>query len=399
MCYTTFAMIKRKLASCVLKAATQYPSVTLFGPRQSGKTTLARELFPKYAYANLEHLETRRMATDDPEAFFRRFKPPVVIDEVQRVPELTSQIQVMIDADRRSPGRFILTGSHQPLLAEAVSQSLAGRTSLLTLYPPSLEELGELGRGLSTDELIWRGFMPELHVTGIDPYDYYRNYFQTYVERDVRRIVNVKDVSLFERFVRLLAGRVGQLVNNAGLAGEVGVSAMTIASWMSVLEASFIVFRLQPFFTNRSKRLVKTPKVYFAEPGLAAYLLHLETPEQVAHDPLRGALFENLVVMESVKSRTNVGREPGFHFLRTESGFEIDLVSERGRELDIAEIKSAMTFHDDFAKNLRAFRRDDARVRSASVVYDGTDYDLSDGVRVRNLRSMYPTLENDGDDA
>ncbi len=389
-------MITRKIASCVLKAARQYPSVTLFGPRQSGKTTLARALFPDYAYANLEHLETRRLAAGDPEAFFRRFKPPVVIDEVQRVPELTSQIQVMIDADRRRAGHFILTGSHQPLLVEAVSQSLAGRTSLLTLYPPSLEELGASAKALATDELIWRGFMPELHVAEIDPHDYYRNYFQTYVERDVRKIVNVKDVALFERFVRLLAGRTGQLVNYAALSGEVGVSATTISSWISVLESSFIVFRLQPFFTNRSKRLVKSPKLYFTEPGLAAYLLHLETPEHVAHDPLRGALFENLVVMEAVKSRANRGKEANLHFLRTESGFEIDLVSEGCRKLDIAEVKSAMTFHDDFAKNLRTFKRDDARVSTASVIYDGEDYDFSDGVRARNLRSMFSSDDENG---
>ena len=389
-------MIIRKLADCVIKAARQYPSVTLFGPRQSGKTTLARELFPDYAYANLEYLETRRMAANDPEAFFRRFKPPVIIDEVQRVPELASQVQVMIDADRRRPGRFVLTGSHQPLLAEAVSQSLAGRTSLLTLYPPSLDELGDSGKKLSTDELIWRGTMPELYVTDIDPHDYYRNYFQTYVERDVRKIVNVKDVALFERFVRLLAGRTGQLVNYAGMSGEVGVSATTISNWVSVLEASFIVFRLQPFFTNRSKRLVKSPKLYFTEPGLAAYLLHLETPDQVARDPLRGALFENLVVMEAVKSRTNCGKEPNSHFLRTESGFEIDLVSECGRELEIAEIKSAMTFHDDFAKNVRTFMRDDGRVRSARVIYDGADYDLSDGVLARNLRSAFHSCDKGG---
>ena len=381
--------IKRKLASCILKAARQYPSVTLFGPRQSGKTTLAQELFPDYAYANLEHLETRRLAASDPEAFFRRFKPPVVIDEVQRVPELASQIQVMIDADRRTTGRFVLTGSHQPLLAEAVSQSLAGRTSLLTLYPPSLDELGAAAKSLSTDELIWRGFMPELYVTEINANDYYRNYFQTYVERDVRKIVNVKDIALFERFVRLLAGRTGQLVNYAALSGEVGVSSMTISSWISVLEASYIVFRLQPFFTNRSKRLVKSPKLYFTEPGLAAYLLRLETPEQVAHDPLRGMLFENLAVMETVKARTNCGKEPSVHFLRTESGFEVDLVSEDGRELDVAEVKSAMTFHDEFARNIRTLKHDDVRVRTARVIYDGVDYDFSDGVEARNLRTMF----------
>jgi len=294
----------------------------------------------------------------------------------------------MIDEDRSSKGRFILTGSHQPLLAEAVSQSLAGRTSLLTLYPPSLFELGADVKHLSTDELIWRGFMPELYQSqDLDPTDYYRNYFRTYVERDVRKIINIKDSSLFERFVRLLAGRVGQLVNYSGLAGEVGVSSTSISGWISVLEASFLVFRLTPYFSNRAKRIVKSPKLYFTEPGLAAYLLGIDAPSLVARDPLRGSLFENLVIVEALKARCNKGLESNLHFLRTESGFEIDIVAENHRELEIGEIKSSMTFHDDFAKNLREFRRGTENVRSAYVIYDGQDYDLSDGTHVRNLRT------------
>lgn len=381
-------MIERHLAPLVRKAASQYPSVTLFGPRQSGKTTLAKSCFPGFSYANLEHLATRTLAETDPDAFFRRFPPPVIVDEVQRVPSIVSQIQVMIDENRDAMGRFILTGSHQTKLSETVSQSLAGRTSILTLYPPSLDELGDAAKSLSTDELLLRGFMPDIYARGVDPVDWYRNYVQTYLERDVRQMVNVKDLSQFERFLVLLAGRVGQIVNFSALAGEVGVSSTTVSGWISILEASFLVHRLQPWFPNRGKRMVKSPKLYFTEPGLATHLLGIETTEQLIRDPLRGSLFENLVVAEALKQRANSGRTPNLWFMRTEDGFEIDLILQRGRTLKPMEIKSAMTWHDSFARNLRAFSRDEAQAEGAVVVYDGDNLDLSDGVAVRNIRSF-----------
>ena len=382
-------MIDRQLAPLFRKAAAHYPSVTLFGPRQSGKTTLAKTCFPDYAYANLEHLATRELAATDPDAFFRRFPPPVIVDEVQRVPSIMSQIQVMIDEKRDEMGRFILTGSHQTKLSETVSQSLAGRTSILTLYPPSLAELGSAAAGLSTDELLLRGFMPDIHARSLDPVDWYRNYEQTYLERDVRQMVHVKDLSLFERFLVLIAGRIGQIVNASALAGEVGVSAPTVSGWISILEASFLVHRLQPWFTNRSKRMVKSPKLYFTEPGLAAHLLGIETAAQLLRDPLRGSLFENLVVAEALKQRANAGRAPNLWFLRTEDGFEIDLLRVSGRLLRPVDIKSAMTWHDSFAKNVRAFAREESGTNSPTVVYDGDDLDLSDGVAVRNFRSFH----------
>jgi hypothetical protein len=381
-------MFERKLAKQLKKAASQYPSVTLFGPRQSGKTTLAKTCFPGYAYANLEHLGTRELAATDPDAFFRRFAPPVIVDEVQRVPSIVSQIQVLIDEDRDAAGRFILTGSHQTKLSETVSQSLAGRTSVLTLYPPSIAELGETVRKLPTDELLFRGFMPEIHAKGLDPLDWYRNYVQTYLERDIRQMVNVKDLSLFGRFLVLLAGRVGQLVNASALAGEVGVSATTVSGWISILEASFLVYRLCPWHSNRGKRLVKSPKLYFTEPGLAAHLLGIESPEQLLRDPLRGALFENLAVAEALKQRANAALPPDLWFLRTADGFEIDLLRSSGRTLRPVEIKSAATWHDSFARNVRAFVRDTPGAGFPAVVYDGDDLDLSDGTAVRNIRSF-----------
>ena len=252
-----------------------------------------RDVFPKYEYVNLEDRESRNLASTDAKAFFSSHPPPIILDEIQHVPELASTIQVLVDEHRHNMGRFILTGSHQPLLSETVSQSLAGRTAILDLYPPSISELGELARKTATDTLMHRGFMPELwRDRTLDPTIWYRNYFRTYVERDVRKLVNVRNTILFEKFVTLLAGRVGQIVNLHALSGEVGVSSTTLNEWLAILESSFLVFRLPPCASNISKRVVKSPKVYFTETGLAVYLLGLETPAQVARDPLRGNLFD-----------------------------------------------------------------------------------------------------------
>lgn len=381
-------MIKRHLASVLAQSASEYPSVTLFGPRQSGKTTLAKTCFPGYAYANLEHHGTRELATNDPDGFFRRFPPPVILDEIQRVPALVSQIQILVDEDRDAMGRFVLTGSHQTKLSEAVSQSLAGRTAIHVLYPPSLEELGGGAKALSTDELLFRGFMPDLHARNTRPAPWYRNYIQTYLERDVRQLVNIKDLDLFERFLVLLAGRVGSLLNVSSLAGEVGVSAPTVAGWISILEASFLVFRLHPWYEKRARRMVKTPKLYFTEPGLATALLGIESAQQVLRDPLRGNLFENLVVVEALKQRANAGLPPNLFFLRTADGFEIDLLRSSARELRPIEIKSAVTWRDALARNVRVFVRDTPSAFEPTVVYDGDDLDLTSGVSVRNIRSF-----------
>ena len=291
-------MIERILADKMRKSVTQVPVVTLLGPRQAGKTTLVKELFPDYTYVNLEDKATRELAENDYIGFFKKFSEPMIIDEVQRVPELLSSIQVKVDEDRRKNGRFIITGSHQPRLREAVAQSLAGRTTMHTLFPLSLEEIKKAGKAQALDENIIRGFMPELYLENSRDTDvYYRDYLDTYVEKDLRQMIAVKNLNAFMRFITLLAGRVGQVVNLSGLSGEVGVTSATLGEWLSVLEDSFIVFRLQPYFSNISKRIVKSPKVYFVEPGLAAYLLGIETSRQASRDPLRGNLFENIVVL------------------------------------------------------------------------------------------------------
>ena len=381
-------MIDRIISAKAIEMSQHYPVVTLLGPRQSGKTTLARTLFADYSYADLEDPETRALAREDPKTFFEKYPEPLLVDEVQRVPELLSHIQVRVDADRRRMGRFILTGSHQPMLKEAISQSLAGRTAELELLPLSMEELAWRTNSVSTDTILLRGFLPEVWENDIQPTDFHRNYLRTYVERDVRTLLEVRNIAAFEKFLHLLAGRIGQIVNLDGLAGEVGVSAPTIEKWISVAEASFVVFRLRPWFANVGKRFVKSPKIYFTDVGLAAYLLGIETPAQLARDPLRGNLFENMVVSDLVKARTNIGREPSLFFVRDSKGFEVDALYAIGRDLRPFEIKSAMTFDSAFAKNLVSFRKLVPECAMPTVVYDGESYSDRGGVRCLALREL-----------
>lgn len=371
-------MIERAVTPHLLEQAGHFPVVTLLGPRQSGKTTLARHVFPDYCYANLERGDLRELAERDPTAFFRAFPPPVVIDEVQRVPTLLSEIQVLVDEDRQ-PGRFILTGSHQPRLREGIAQSLAGRTGLLRLLPFSMDELAPAGVNPARDEAIFRGFFPGIVADGVPPGDYLDAYLETYVERDVRQLVNLSDASVFRLFLRLLAGRVGQVANLQSLAGDVGVTATTLAHWLSVLEASFLVFRLPPYFENFGKRFVKSPKIYFTDVGLAAHLLQIEEPDQVARDPLLGGLFENLVVLEALKARRNAGKSPDLYYLRNQSRMEIDLLLATRRRFRAVEIKAAMTRQPDQARHLEAFRKlAGDRLEKSAVAYAG-DLEVSTG--------------------
>jgi len=320
-------MIKRHISPVLLKLAGYFPVVTVLGPRQSGKTTLVKSVFPDHTYLNMEDADTRALALQDYKAFFKTYPGPLILDEIQRAPGILSAIQVLVD-DKREAGKYILTGSHQPLLREGITQSLAGRTAVMQLFPLSLAELSDAGIVLDRDEYLVRGFLPAIYAHGIPPNDLYRSYYSTYVERDVRQIFNIEKQGAFELFLKLLAGRVGQLVNLNNMAGETGVSQPTLASWLSVLEASFIVFRLQPYFANFGKRQTKTPKLYFSEPGLASWLLGISTPEQAARDPLFGGLFENMVVIEALKARLNAGEMPELYYYRSKDGLEIDLIQQ-----------------------------------------------------------------------
>jgi predicted AAA+ superfamily ATPase len=378
-------MIKRQIEPHLLWLAKQFPVVTILGPRQSGKTTLARNAFPNHDYVNLESPNLRKAAMDDAIGFFNSHPGPLILDEIQRAPELLSYIQVMADENKRK-GEFILTGSHQPRLAEGISQSLAGRTGHLSLLPCSVGELESGGIICDRDDSIYRGFMPGIHFDGVEATTFYQGYFQTYVERDVRLLINVSSQNAFEIFVRLLAGRVGQVVNLHSLAGDVGVSSTTLAAWLSVLEASFIVFRLPSFYNNFRKRLTKSPKIYFYEVGLAAWLLGIEKPSQVMRDPLIGGLFENMVVVEALKARFNAGRAANLYFFRDQRGLEVDLLAMRARDILPIEIKSGMTYDKSFATNLRSFCKAADSTQNPTVIYGGNQKAVTEGVSYINFR-------------
>ena len=369
-------MIKRKIHAELALLAEQYPVVTITGPRQSGKTTLARMQFPEYNYVNLEEPEARQLAERDAKEFLKRYPAPVIIDEIQRLPMLLSYIQV--ESDRtKARGAFILTGSHQPALKAEVTQSLAGRTAILQLLPLSIAELTEAGIVMDRDEYIFKGFMPKLYDEQPDVTRYYRNYYMTYVERDARQLINIRNFAAFETFIKLLAGRVGQLVNLSSLGGVVGVSGATVSEWLSVLEASHIIFRLPPYHENFGKRQTKSHKLYFTEVGLAAYLLELENPGMVARDPLLGGLFENMVVIEALKARYNAGKEAGLYFFRDSNGLEVDLLQQANRKLYPMEIKAARTYSSDFAKNIEKFRLLSPNTGDGTVIYSG---DVQQGI-------------------
>ncbi len=379
-------MIQRTIQVQLKKLAAMYPVVTITGPRQSGKTTLAQMTFPDYRYVSLENFDVRQMAEADPKGFLKSYAAPIILDEIQRVPALLSYIQTIVD-ENKSSGQYILTGSHQPQLGQGVSQSLAGRTGILQLLPLSISELASAGIVLSRDQYITQGFMPRLYDTSLDAKNLYRDYFSTYVEKDVRMMLNIKNLSAFETFVKLLAGRVGQLVNLSSLANDVGISAPTLKEWLSVLEASFIVFQLPCYFENFGKRLVKSKKLYFTEVGLAAWMLGIETPEQVARDPLFGGLFENMVVMEALKSRFNAGEMPNLYFLRDSQGLEADLLLRKSHnELIPIEIKGGMTWNKDFCRNLLKLRKLSDKFVSGYVIYSGDLTPEIDGIKYLNFK-------------
>ncbi len=388
-------MVKRDILPELLTLLAEYPVLTLIGPRQSGKTTLVKHFLEGYEYSNLEHPETRQIAENDPKAYLAKFSGKVIIDEVQRVPELLSYIQVMVDEAPQN-GRFILTGSHQLQLQEAVSQSLAGRTAVLTLLPLSIAELSQ--HGISYDAYTTyciRGFYPRIYDQKMRPSQMYANYYRTYVERDVRQLILLKDISLFEKFIKLLAGRVGQLVDYGGLSNDVGVDAKTIKNWISILEASFIVFKLSPFYENFGKRVIKSPKYFFSDVGLLCYLLGIETEDQLARDPLVGNIFENLVVLESAKTRYNQGLAANLYFFRDSNGNEVDLLFKKGRELVAIEIKSASTFFHKQLKGLEKFKQVAKQCSQSFLIYNGENIELSNQTQVLNFKNTANIFSKD----
>lgn len=365
-------MFHRAITDELVLASKTYPIVTLMGPRQSGKTTLVKEIFPNKPYINLEAPDIRELASVDPRGFLEQYPDGAILDEIQRVPSLLSYIQVIVDEKKQIKGMFILTGSHQLELHQAISQSLVGRTALLHLLPLSLTEMSEAKISFTLDQVLLQGGYPRILKDHLEPTKAYRNYVQTYLEKDLRSLIHVKDLMQFQRFVRICAGRIGQLLNLESLSNDVGVSSHTIKEWISILEASFILIRLQPYFDNFGKRLIKSPKIYFTDVGLAAYLLGIENVDQMNRDPLRGNLVENLVVIELLKARLNKGLNPQLHFFRDAHGHEVDLIFQSGNSLIPIEIKSARTFNKEFLKNLLYFQNIAGdRCTKGYVIYAG----------------------------
>jgi len=370
-------MIDRDITDYIRKVSREFPVIGIMGPRQSGKTTLAKEIFQAYEYVNFEHPEVREEAKRDLKAFMNKHPVPVIFDEVQRFPLILDAIQVWVDEHGHPPASYIITGSNQPHLRGVISESLAGRIALAYLLPLSFNEL----RSITTfdrAESVLRGFMPRLFASSQTPELLYENYLTTYVEKDVNQLINLKDTERFTALLRLLAARVGQLLNYASLANEIGVSAMTIQDWITVMEASFIVFRIHPYFRNFGKRFVKTSKLYFTDVGLAAYLLDLRTAKEVERDPLFGQLFENMVVADIRKNQFNAGNirmgTAGMYFLRDKTGNEVDVALEvGGRRLDLIEIKSSMSFNADYAKSIEKYAKlIGPDFNSGKVIYAGT---------------------------
>ena len=367
--------------------AGQFKAVAVVGPRQSGKTTLVRMAFPDKAYVSLENPDTRRFAIEDPRGFIAGYPDGAILDEIQRTPDIFSYLQQVLD-ENKGKGRFIITGSNNFLLQENISQSLAGRVGYLYLLPLSINELPK--HKLSVNEQIHKGFYPAIYEQEgqTDVSKYYLNYIRTYIERDVRLIRNVTDLYTFERFLRLCAGRTGQLLNMNSLAVETGVDNKTIGAWLSVLEASFVVFRLQPYHKNYNKRIVKMPKLYFYDTGVASALLGIENPAQLALHPFRGGLFENMIIVDFLKSRYNKGKPNNLYFWRDSLGTEIDLLVEKANSLLPIEIKSGQTITDDYFKSMSAWLRISG-MEKGWVIYAGDEKQVrSNGITVLPLNEM-----------
>lgn len=381
------SFIHRDIQGELLRISKLYPVIVVTGPRQSGKTTLCKNVFSGYDYVNLELVSVREQIATLPEEFLQQHSKGIIIDEVQQYPELFSYIQVV--ADEIPNCHFVLTGSSNFALMEKVTQSLAGRAATLTLLPFSLKELGSKIKAISTDTLLFNGGYPAVWAKKIPVQDVSRNYYNTYIERDVRQLLNIKDLTKFQTFIRLCAGRIGAEWNASALSNEVGISVPTVNEWLSVMEASYIIFRLPPFYRNIGKRLIKTPKLYFCDTGLACFLLGIENETQLSTYPLRGAIFENLIVLEFLKNRFNKGKLSNLFYYRDKSQREVDIIQEQGNNLFAYEIKSAKNFNKDFMNNLDYLRNIlGDNIVSTQLIYDGkTDIPSAENGMI-NFRNM-----------
>lgn len=381
-------MISRNAEKWLRLLAKEFRSVAVVGPRQSGKTTMAKNVFPKKPYVSLEDPDERLQVENDPRAFLARFKDGAIIDEAQRVPSLFSYLQKILDSTKKD-GLFILTGSNNFLLQKSISQTLAGRIGYIDLLPFCYSELEKLKlKNISTNQLLWRGCYPEIYDRNRNPSMWYPAYIRTYVERDVRQLKNITDTIVFTRFLKLCAGRIGQQLNTASLANECGIDVRTVNNWLSILESSYVVFLLKPHHKNFNKRLVKTPKLYFYDTGLACSLVGIKNENEVVNSHFRGVLFENHVVAECFKNKFNSGSQVNYFYWKDNKGVEIDLLIESGKKLLPVEIKSAQTYREDFLTNMHKWN-DYADQKGGLLLYDGPQsFTRSDKISVANWREI-----------
>lgn len=382
------AYIKRKIESTILEAAQYFPVITVTGPRQSGKTTMLKQIFPHLPYYSLEDLDTRAFAMEDPVRFLHLHEEGMILDEVHNYPELLSYIQGIVDEQPQK--KFVLSGSSNFALLKKVSQSLAGRSGVFELMPLSIEEVkGQVKYVDDADQLLYQGLYPAVCSGKNIPKFLYPSYVKTYLERDVRDLLNVKDMRQFNMFLKLCAGRIGSVFNASEIAGEVGVSSKTIQAWGSILQASYVVYLLPPYFENSRKRLTKSPKIYFCDTGLACCLLGIESAEQLAFDKMRGHLFENLIVVELLKRRLNEGKESNLYFYRDSNQNEVDILVNHGSSLDAIEVKSAMTYSPSFEKALLKVNDwVNPPVGQRTIVYAGALEDDKGDIRLLNYRNL-----------
>jgi uncharacterized protein len=383
--------VLRDATPLLKKLLSQYPVVTLTGPRQSGKTTLARSLCADKPYVSLEDPDVRRFAKEDPRGFLSQYPAGAIFDEVQRAPDLPAYLQTLVDADP-TPGRFVLTGSQQFELMQGVTQSLAGRNGLLRLLPFSLSELCRLepkAAKRSAAEIVFAGFYPRIHHRRLDPSQALADYFASYVERDLRELQAVHNLQSFERFVRLCAGRCGQLLNIANLCSDAGVSHTTATQWLNLLQTSCIIHLVQPWFTNTNKRLVRAPKLYFFDTGLAAWLLNIRSADQLQRDPLWGHLFENFIMIEAIKDQWHFGSSRAVYFYRDSLGHEVDVLIADGAQVHAIEVKAGATLHSDSFKGLQQFHKSyPEQMASGSLVYGGDTPQWRSDFPARSWRSL-----------
>ncbi|NDV58655.1 ATP-binding protein [Bacteroides sp. 519] len=379
--------IERAITSAIKEAAKYFPVITITGPRQSGKTTLIKHLFTELTYYSLENLDIRNFAMNDPIAFLNQDTGGMILDEVQNVPELLSYIQGMVDED--SSKRFVLSGSSQFSMLKSITQSLSGRTAIFELLPMAYSEVKEMADKKTLDELLFDGFYPAIYAGKNIASYLYPNYVKTYLERDVRDLLQIKDMIQFQTFLRLCAGRTANLFVASELANEVGVSSNTIKSWLSVLQTSYIISLLPPYFENTTKRLTKTPKIYFLDTGLACYLLGIETPQQLSRDKKRGDLFENFIISEALKQRYNKGKESNLFFYRDTNQNEVDLLLKHGDHFDAIEIKSAQTYNTEFEKGLKVVDKTfTGRIDDKIIVYAGAFENTVGNIKLVNYKNL-----------